>query len=164
VSAGPEFTLSRVFDAPRELVFKAWSEEEHLARWWGPVGCVIRIRGLDFRPGGVFHYSMTTPDGQEMWGKFVYREIVEPERIVFVNSFADGSANTVRAPFSADWPLDTLSTLTFEAQGGKTKLTLHGVPLTTSEAERRMFEGMFDSMNQGWNGTLDQLADHLAQA
>lgn len=159
-----EFVVTRVFDAPRELVFKAWSEERHLARWWGPVGWAIRVRSLDFRPGGVFHYSMATPDGQEMWGKFVYREIVEPERIVFVSSFSDEAANTVRAPFSADWPLDTLSTLTFEDQGDKTKLTLRVVPLTTSEVERRTFEGMFDSMNQGWNGTLDQLADYLAKA
>jgi Activator of Hsp90 ATPase homolog 1-like protein len=74
-----EFVISRVFDAPRELVFKAQSESERLERWWWAKGFTTRVIKLDFRPGGVFHYSMRTPDDHEMWGKFVYREIVAPE-------------------------------------------------------------------------------------
>ncbi len=162
--AGPEFVVSRVLDTPRELVFRVWSEAEHLAHWWGPKGCVIGVRSLDFRPGGVFHYSMQTPDGQQMWGKFVYREIVEPERIVFLSSFADEAGAKVKAPFDMDFPLETHSTLTLEEQGGKTKLTLRGIPHDATEAQRETFAGMFASMNQGWNGTLDQLVDYLAQA
>ena len=99
-----------------------------------------------------------------MWGKFVYREVKPPERLVFVNSFSDEKGNIIRAPFSADWPLEVLSTLTFEEQNGKTTLTLRGVPLNASDAERKAFEGMFGSMQQGWGGTLDQLAQHLAKA
>jgi uncharacterized protein YndB with AHSA1/START domain len=162
-AGGQAFVLSRVFDAPRELVFRVWSEAEHLARWWGPVNCAVEVRSLEFRPGGIFHYSMRTPDGGEMWGRFLYREIVAPERIVFLSAFADETGNPVRADFSADWPIDTLSTLTLEDQGGRTKLTLRAIPYQATEAEHRAFEGMFDSMNQGWGGTLDQLADYLAR-
>jgi uncharacterized protein YndB with AHSA1/START domain len=98
----------------------------------------------------------------ELWGKFVYREIVPPERLVFVSSFSDPAGNTVRAPFSADFPLEVLSTVTFEDAGKGTALTLRGEAINATEAERKFYRGMFPSMNQGWKGTLDQLAEHLA--
>src|SRR5437867_1034411 len=84
-SAAPldeSFTLTRTFDAPRELVFKVWTEAEHLKHWWGPKGMTMLVTRLDLRPGGMFHYSMRTSDGREMWGRFIFREIVPPERIV----------------------------------------------------------------------------------
>src|SRR5258708_172951 len=109
-SSNSEFVLTRVFDAPRHLVFKAWTESDRLAKWWGPAGFTMLISKLEFRPGGVFHYCMRSPDGHEMWGKFVYREITPPERLVFVNSFADEAGNPVRHPLSATWPLEVLST------------------------------------------------------
>ncbi len=82
-----KFTLSRTFKAPRALVWKAFTEAEHLGKWWGPKGMAIHVATFDFRPGGQFHYSMTAPDGASMWGKFLYREIVPQERVVFVNCF-----------------------------------------------------------------------------
>ena len=88
-SMAREFIIARVFDAPRDLVWKAWTEAEHLARWWGPKGFPISVVKLDLRPGSVFLYSMRFPEGHEMWGKFVYREIAEPGRLVFINSFSD---------------------------------------------------------------------------
>lgn len=118
----PELRITRVFEAPRELVFQAWMDVERLARWWGPQGFTWVSGKLDLRPGGVFHYCMRAPDGLEVWGKFVYREIVKPERLVFVNSFSDANGNTIRAPFSADWPLEILNTLTLAEYGGKTTL------------------------------------------
>ncbi len=74
-----EFVISRLFDAPRDVVWKAWTEPERLKHWWGPKGVKIVSCKVDLRPDGVFHYSMRMPDGQEMWGKFIYREIVRPE-------------------------------------------------------------------------------------
>jgi uncharacterized protein YndB with AHSA1/START domain len=159
---GPEFVVTRVFAAPREMVWRAWTELDRLKQWWGPKGFGIDSCTLDLRPGGVFHYRMKPPNGGEMWGKFIYREVAPPERLVFVNSFSDAEGNTVRAPFSADWPLEVLSTLTFEEANGQTTLTLRGVPVNPNEAERAAFGGMFGSMQQGWGGTLDQLATHLA--
>ena len=100
-----EFTLTRVFDAPRDIVFKAWSDAEALAQWWGPKGFGMEVATLDFRPGGWFHYSMKSPDGKLMWGKFVYGEIKAPEKFVFINSFSDEKGNNTRNPWMPKWPL-----------------------------------------------------------
>src|SRR5450432_1874612 len=88
-----EFVISRTFDAPRSLVFNAWTDPEHLMKWWGPKGLTMLSSKLDLRPGGVFLYGMRTPDGRDMWGKWVFREIVTPQRLVFVVSFADADGN-----------------------------------------------------------------------
>jgi uncharacterized protein YndB with AHSA1/START domain len=160
------FVVTRVYDAPRALVWKAWTELERLKQWWGPKGFAMQSSTLDLRPGGRFHYNMRGPAGAvmgDMWGKFVYREIVPTERLVFVTSFSDPAGNTVRAPFSAEFPLEVMSTLTFEENGDRTTLTMRGVPLNATDAERKFFDGMFPSMQQGWKGTLDQLAEHLAK-
>jgi uncharacterized protein YndB with AHSA1/START domain len=166
-AGGPdEFVVSRTYDAPRALVWKAWTELERLKKWWGPKGFTMQSCTLDLKPGGRFHYNMRGPAGAamaDMWGKFVYREIVPTERLVFVTSFSDPAGNTVRAPFSADFPLEVLSTVTFEELGDQTKLTMRGVPLNANDAERAFFKTMYPSMQQGWKGTLDQLAEHLAR-
>ncbi len=161
-NTGSEFVISRVLNAPRHLVFQAWTEAEHLARWWGPKDFSIKLIHLDLRPGGLFRYSMTPPDGEEMWGKFMYREIVVPERIVFVNCFADSEGNTIRPPFAPEYPLEILNTVTFTAQGSQTLLTVHAVPINATAEEHQFFRGMNESMQQGWTGTLDQLAAELA--
>lgn len=159
---GSEFVITRVFDTPRHLVFKVWTEAKHLARWWGPKGFTIKVIKLDLRSGGLFHYSMCPPEGEEMWGKFVFREIVPPERIVWVNSFADREGKTIRPPFAPDFPLEVLNTVTFTEQGNQTLLTLRAVPINATPSEDQLFTEMNDSMQQGWTGTLDQLSAELA--
>ncbi|MGH6870461.1 MAG: SRPBCC domain-containing protein [Rhizomicrobium sp.] len=161
-SDSPEVVITRVFDAPRDMLWMVHSQAGHLAKWWGPKGFEWLKGTLDFRPGGLFHYGMRAPSGDEMWGKFVYREIAAPEKIVFVNSFSDKDANTVRAPFAADWPLEVMNTLTFSESGGKTTLTLRGGPHNATPAEIARFIAMMPSMNQGFGGTYDQLAAYLA--
>ena len=164
MTASKEFTVSRTFAAPRDLVWKAWSEPECLAQWWGPRGCKLEVAKLEFRPGGIFHYSMKMPNGQMMWGRFVYRELVKPERIVFVSSFSNELGEATRGPFSPTWPLGILNNLTFTEQGGKTTLTMRGGPIDPTDDERSTFEGMFASMTQGFGGTFDQLDAFLAKA
>jgi uncharacterized protein YndB with AHSA1/START domain len=159
-----DFVITRVFDAPRELVFKAWTESERLREWWGPKGFAMLSLKLDLRLGGVFHYCMRAPNGSEMWGKFVYREIAAPERIVFVNLFSDEKGNLIRHPLSPTWPLEVLATLTLTEHGGKTTLRLQGRPINASEDERKTFEAGHKSMQQGFGGTFDQLAAYLAKA
>jgi uncharacterized protein YndB with AHSA1/START domain len=83
-----DLVITRIFNAPRELVFKTWTDAEHLKHWWGPTGFSLHISKADIRPGGIFHYSMKSDEGHEMWGKFVYHEVVAPEKLVFVNSFS----------------------------------------------------------------------------
>jgi uncharacterized protein YndB with AHSA1/START domain len=163
-TSGKEFVVSRVFDAPRELVWKAHSEAGRLTQWWGPKGFTMKVAKLDFRPGGIFHYGMQSPGGQEMWGRFTYREIVRPERIVFVVSFSDASGGVTRHPGSATWPLEVLNTLTLAEDGGRTTLTIRGGPIDASAEECRTFEGAFAGMQQGFKGTLDQLAEYLERS
>jgi len=158
------FEITRVFDAPRELVFKAWTEPERLERWWWPKGFTMRECRLDLRPGGVFQYCLRSPDGHDMWGKFVFREIAKPERLVFIVSFCDEAGNPVRHPLSPDWPLEVLSTVTFSEHGGRTTVTIQWVPVNATESERKTFEAGRDSMQQGFTGTFDQLTDYLAKA
>lgn len=159
-----EFVISRTFDVPRDFMFKVWTDPVHMQRWWGPKGVTVVHSKMDLRPGGSYHYCMRTPDGHDMWGKFVYREIVKPERIVWINSFSDEKGGIMRHPLSLTWPLEMLSTITFTEQGGKTTVTVRWLPLNATEEERQTFEAGFDSMQKGWTGTLDQLTEYLAKA
>ncbi|MGC5325437.1 SRPBCC family protein [Brevibacillus sp. SYSU BS000544] len=159
-----EFVITRTFDAPRELVFRAWTDAENLKQWWGPKGFSIIIAAFDLRPDGVFHYHLQSPDGLELWGKFVYREITAPEKLVYVSSFSDKEANIVGSPFSPTWPLEVLNTLTLVERDNKTILTLKGYPLNANKDELKTFVDMHASMQQGFSGTFDQLEDFLAKA
>lgn len=159
----PAFVITREFNAPRDLVFQAWTEAEHLAHWWGPVGSTIHVEQLDLRPGGIFHYRLTTSEGAEMWAKFTYREVDPPERLVFSFGYADAEGNAVRAPFAGNFPFEILDTLTFTEHDGVTTLTLRGVPVEPTVTEGEMFESMFESMNQGFEGTFAKLDDYLEQ-
>ena len=156
-STAEELVITRVFDAPRDLVFKAWTEPEQLMRWWGPNGFTTPSVTVDLRVGGVFHYCMRSPDGQDFWGIGVYREIVPPERIVYMDSFADAHGNAVPPShygMSADHPAEMLMTVTFVEKEAKTELTLrHAIP-ESSEVR--------GGAQQGWTEMLERLADELA--
>ncbi len=107
-----DFVISRVLDAPRDLVWKAFTDPERMRQWWGPKGFSVIASKMDLRPGGTYHYGLKAPDGSPMWGKFVFREIVAPERMVFINSFSDEAGGTTRHPMAPTWPLEMLSTFT----------------------------------------------------
>lgn len=158
------FVQSATYDASAGQVWKAWTDAGSLARWWGPKGLALRVARLELTPGGLFHYAMTTPDGHELWGRFVYLDVVAPRRLVFTVAFSDAEAGLTRHPMSATWPLETLNSLDLEEHEGRTTLTLRAVPVRASAEERRTFEGGFASMQQGFKGTFDQLAAYLAQA
>lgn len=172
VSLGPdsrlaktEFVISRVFNASREKVWKAWTEAERLAKWWGPKGCKLSILKFELKPGGMFHYAMEYQPGHPIYGRFIYREIAAPERLVYVSSFSDEKGGIARAPFPQirdTFPLELLNTVTFAEADNKTTLTLRGGPINPTEAEAKTYAGMFDSMRQGFGGTFDQLDAHLA--
>jgi uncharacterized protein YndB with AHSA1/START domain len=164
-AAGHEFITTRVLDAPRTLVWKCFTEPAHMKEWWGPKGSTIVAANMDLRVGGTYHGAMRSPDGAVMWAKFVYREIVAPERLVWEHSFSDEAGGLARHPLSPTWPLKLLTTVTFEeAPDGKTKLTLRWLPLDATEEEQKTFDAAHDSMGGGWAGTFDQLAAYLARA
>ncbi len=144
--------MSRVFDAPRALVFAAFTKPEHLTHWWGPKGWTLPFCTVDFRPGGVWHYCMRGPDGEESWGRAVYREIVVPERIVSVDAFSDAEGNVV-----AGMP-EMVITLTFEEHEGKTTLTNRVQFTTAADVESALAMGMVQGLTETW----DRLEAYLA--
>jgi uncharacterized protein YndB with AHSA1/START domain len=150
--------ITRVFDAPRELVWKAWTECKRVMLWWGPKGFTTPFCKIDLRVGGVYHNCMRSPEGRDYWSTGIYREIVPLERMVCTDSFADKEGNVVPATnygMSADFPLEMLVKVTFEEVGGKTKLTLTHVGLPSGED--------FDNCRTGWNESFDKLAETFEQ-
>ncbi len=160
------FEITRVFKAPRDRVWKAWSEADQLKHWWGPKGCTIETLHLEFRPGGFFHYAMKFEGAPTMWGRFNYRKIVAPERIVWLNSFSNEKCGIVRAPFSDLCPLEIENTVTFTEHAGITTVVLCAEPFGESAEERRFFDELYSSgsLEQGYGGTFEQLAEHVARA
>ena len=159
------FVITRVLAAPLELAWRAWTEREHLSRWFGPKGVSITQSTLELRPGGLFHFAMRQPDGSLVWGKWVFREIVPQERLEFISSFSDEKQGTTRHPFNGEWPLETLSTVTFANHAGighGTVVTVTWLPINASEAERQAFAAGHESMTQGWSGTFEQLREYIA--
>ena len=139
--------IERVFDAPRSLVFKAWTDPQHLVHWYGPRGFSLPSCEVDLRPGGAWRSCMLSPEGREYWVRGIFREVVEPERLVF--SYAH--ENESGAPGH-----ETIVTVTFEDRAGKTGLTLRQAAFE-SVKERNAHRG-------GWSSSLDRLVEHLARA
>jgi uncharacterized protein YndB with AHSA1/START domain len=158
------FVISRSFKASRERLWKAFTELEQMKQWFGPKGFTTKVATQDFRPNGTYHYCLVSPDGHEMWGRFTYREIVPPARIVFVSSFSDAEGGLTRHPMSPDWPQQMLTTVTFTEEGDLTRFTVEWIPIDPSDEEQRTFEQGRDSMKQGWSGTFEQLEAYLAKS
>ncbi|MFC6488875.1 SRPBCC family protein [Nitratireductor sp. GCM10026969] len=138
----PSLTLTRMFDAPRTLVFRVWTAPEHLARWWGPKDFSVPSIKTDFREGGAWRSCIRSPEGRDYWAHGTYREIVTPERILFTFTWEEEDA------------IDTLVTVTFEeVDDGRTKLTFHQAPFTSTEAR--------DGHAEGWGECLDRLGGYI---
>ena len=143
-----EITITRVFDSPRELVWKAWTDPKHLAQWWGPKSFSNPVCEADARVGGAWHIVMRAPDGREYPCGGVYREVVEPERLVFTNIATDSDGKPV---------LDGLTTVIFDDLGGKTRLTLRTRATAVVDYAAEYLKGM----ETGWTQSLERLAEHL---
>jgi uncharacterized protein YndB with AHSA1/START domain len=154
----PELELTRIFDAPRELVWKAWTDPGHFARWFGPRSFTTPHCTIDLRPGGRIHFCMRSPEGKDFWGIWTIHEVVEPERLVMSDFFSDADGNVVEpaAYGMPEWPRETRVTVTLEEHAGKTTMTLrHGVPISLAER---------NGAAEGWSESFDKLAEHLASA
>jgi uncharacterized protein YndB with AHSA1/START domain len=149
-TATREVTITRVLDAPRSLVFNAWTDPKQMAQWWGPHGFTNPICELDVRVGGAIRIHMRAPDGTVYPMTGTFREIDPPARLVFL-AVAEDHAGTRH--------LESLTTVTFEEQGGKTKLTVHAKAVGFSEAAPQMLGGM----EAGWTQSLERLAELAAR-
>ena len=142
-----ELVITRIFAAPRQLVFKAWTEPERMMQWWSPRGFTTTSCTVDLRPGGAWRCCMRSPEGTEHTERGVYREIVEPERLVFTHAWEDADGKPGH---------ETLVTVTFAEHGGKTTVTFHQAVFESVAAR--------DSHQEGWGEGLDNLAAYLAKA
>lgn len=153
-----DIVFTRVFDAPRELVWKAWTEPEHLMRWWGPQTFTSPAAKIDLRVGGKYHFAMRSPEGQDFWSTGTFREISPMDRLVMTDAFSNEQGEIVSPDehgVPATGPSEFLFTLTFEDLGGKTRLTLVYSGMPAGE--------MRDMTIQGMNESLDKLAESLKQ-
>lgn len=150
--------IERIFDAPRAIVFEAWTKPECAMRWWGPKGFTIPFFEIDLRVGGVSFSCMRSPDGQDYWSKGIFREIVAPERLVITDQFADVEGNAVPASYygmTGDWPIEMLVTVTFKEIDGKTAITLQHEGIPPGENSEMCIAG--------WNESFDKLDVYLAE-
>lgn len=152
-----DLIISRTFSAPRELVWRAWTEPERLMRWWGPKGFKAPVCTVDLRVGGRYLNCMRSPEGQDFWSTGVYRDIVAPERLVCSDSFADEHGNVVPATYygmEPGFPLELQIAVTLEEDHGTTRMTLRhaGIPPGS----------MREMCAAGWNESFDKLAESLS--
>jgi len=157
----PVFSLSREFNAPKELVYSTFTKAEHLCHWWGPAGFKLSIKAFELRPNGFFHYQMKS-ETFEMWGKFEYFEITAPDQIVLVSSFADAEGNIIPPPFPDPWPVHILNVWSFTEQNDKTTVTIQSSPFKSSPFEAETFANGITSMQDGYGGTFAQLENYLS--
>ena len=155
-----DFVLTREFAAPRTLLFRAMTEPEHLAKWFGPPGVRNRVVSSDLRPGGQLRYAIRSPAG-EAFGRAVYREIAAPARFAHVVSFTDKKFAPVRHPGNDTWPLEVLGIATLTEHAGKTVLFSRSLPINATDTDVATFRAGHASMVQGWQGTYDQLDQYL---
>ena len=144
----PEFILDRKFDAPREMVWRAWTDPELLHRWYGP-GIETIIHSFDLKPGGSWLNEMKM-GGNSDFSKMVFQEVTQPERLVWHHSSSDSDWNIITSPMMADWPRVILTTVTFEDIGSKTQVRLTWVPFEATDAEIACFAGGMDRFGKGW--------------
>ncbi len=148
--------ITRMFNAPRERVWRAWTEPEMIKKWWGPRGYTMPVVNIDLRVGGKIQSCMRSSDGKDIWSIGTIKEIVRPERLVITDSFADAEGYIVPAStygMPGDWALELLITVKLEEQEGKTKLIFR-------------HDGFPDSMNvdgarKGWGEMFDKLTEYL---
>lgn len=148
--------ITRDFDASPELVWKAWTDPEHIKLWWGPKNFTAPFSRIDLSVGGTYLLCMRSPEGQEYWTTGVYREIIPLKRIVYTDSFSDENGNVVSSSYyglGEDFPLELLVTVSFEDTGGKTRMTLRHEGLPAGEIK--------DMTGTSWNESFDKLEESL---
>lgn len=145
---GGEFVITRTYAAPRELVFRAWTDAEHFARWWGPRGASLPFCRLDARPGGTLHYQHSFPDYPDVWVAGTFREVATPERLSYDVHFSDETGGRVGRP---GFPEEMTITVSFAEHPEGTRITIRHAGLVTDQGEV-----------QGWMESLDRLAELLA--
>ena len=155
------YVLERVFDAPREMVWRGWTEPELFARWYGPRAETI-VHRADLEPGGLWLVEMRM-GGNSSFQRFECAEVTPPERLVWRQSVSDADWNVIANPMLPDWPRVVLSTVTLDGDGPRTRMRFTWAPHEASEAEAAVFANAVGEMGKGWEAGMKLLADILAE-
>lgn len=157
----PVFTMTRQFDAPPELVWRAWTEEDLIGRWYGP-GVETKVHKFEPKPGGVWLHEMIMGE-QSMYQRMGYLEVTPPSKLVMLMSNADADWKVIASPMMPDWPRTLLTTVTLEDKDGGTLLTLEWTPYEGTDAENAAFEAAMGNLDQGWGKGMDIIAEIVAE-
>lgn len=154
-TASKPLIITREFNAPRQMVWDAWTQPENLKRWWGPKTFTCPVAKIDFNVGGKYLFCMQGPDGKKYWSTGIYKEINPIERLVFTDSFSDENGNIVSGAVygMADMPDVLEVTIILEEKDGKTKMTLTHTGMPASEHG--------EMAGQGWNESFDKMAENF---
>lgn len=159
------FEMQRLVHAPQAVVWQAYTALEPLLQWFGPSGFTVPHSSMDLRPGGIFHYCLRGPTGLEIWGKWDFVDLQEPEYLEVILGFSDAKGRLTRHPMEPTWPLQTLSRTTLRAQGeqgGSTEVAIRWEPWQATQAEIATFVAGHAAMQQGCNDTFAHLDAYLA--
>jgi uncharacterized protein YndB with AHSA1/START domain len=154
------FVISRLFDAPQHLMWDVYTNPAHLSQWFGPKGRTIIKSVMDLKVGGTYHYGMEF-SGTRIWGLWRFTEVSAPDRLSVIQCFSDETGGVTRHPMAPVWPLHMLATTTLTPQDGKTLLTVQWSPHDADSAAIAAFDASHPSMQQGWGGSFEVLAEHL---
>jgi uncharacterized protein YndB with AHSA1/START domain len=157
------FVIERSFPVSQERLFQVCCEVEHMMKWFAPKGMTVVKAMQDFKPGGTYHYGLSSGQGQEMWGMANYKEITGQSRVVYSQHFSDKDGGVTRHPLVPTWPLEKITTFDFIPEGPQqTKLKISWVYAGNDDAEAATFRGAHEGMRGGWAGSLDNLQAYLA--
>jgi uncharacterized protein YndB with AHSA1/START domain len=157
------FTANRKLEFPRERVWDTYTNPALLQHWWGPKGStIISCTGV-LRPGGMFLYGLALPDGGELWGRNLYREVHHPMQLVYVASYTDTRGYPVRNPANRNWPIEVLTTVNFGKAGAGTAFSIRAMPQNATDAEKAAYEDEHFNLRDAINESLERLEHFLAR-
>ncbi len=157
----PTYVLEREFDAPRELVWKVWTDAELLPRWYGP-GVETIVHHLEVKPGGLWLDEMRMGGGSH-YERIEYTEVTPPERLIWLHSVCDADWNVTANPMVPDWPRVLLTTVTFDEDGNRTRLRLTWTPHQAGDAETAAFAGAMSGLDRGWGAGMELIEELLTE-
>lgn len=159
------FVIERTFPVSQQRLFKACTDKQEMMAWFAPPGMTVIKSEQDFRPGGTYHYGLSSGQGNEMWGKVTYKEITPASRLVYLQSFSDPQGGLTRHPLAPQWPLEIVTVMDFIAEGeNQTKLKISWIHAGVEDAEGETFRAAHEGMKGGWTATLDSLAAYLGKS
>lgn len=156
------FVIERSFPVSQERLFRACTDVKEMTQWFSPAGMTTIKAEQDLKPGGIYHYGLSSGQGNEMWGLVTYKEVTPHSRLVYRQSFSDPQRGLTRHPMATTWPLEMLTIMDFIAEGEKqTRLKISWIYAGVDDVEGDTFRAAHDGMTGGWTGTLDGLYAYL---